>query len=83
MGPTSIPPKPGRRPNPFRRHLPRLGKRGSVACRTTRGKADTITLVKSQWDASLSDSLVVLRKQELKVWIEQELNTNDVEVISN
>ena len=46
-------------------------------------KADTITLVKSQWDASLSDSLVVLRKQELKVWIEQELNTNDVEVISN
>ena len=44
---------------------------------------DTITLVKTQWNSVLSDSLVMLRKQALKTWIEQELNVEDVEVISN
>jgi len=29
------------------------------------------------------DSLVVLRKQDLKTWIEQELNIENVEIISN
>lgn len=46
-------------------------------------RADTITLIKAQWDANFSDSLVDLRKQELKIWIEQELNTENVEVMSN
>ena len=45
--------------------------------------ADTITLVKTQWNSNLSDSLVVLRKQDLKTWIEQELNKENVEIISN
>ena len=45
--------------------------------------ADTITLVKTQWNSNLSDSLVVLRKQDLKTWIEQELNIENVEIISN
>ena len=44
---------------------------------------DTIQLVKTQWNPSLSDSLVMLKKQALKTWIEQELNADDVEVISN
>ena len=44
--------------------------------------ADTITLVKTQWNSNLSDSLVVLRKQDLKTWIEQELNIENVEIIS-
>lgn len=45
--------------------------------------ADTITLVKTQWNSNLSDSLVVLRKQDLKTWIEQELNIENVEITSN
>ena len=45
--------------------------------------ADTITLIKAQWNSNLSDSLVVLRKQALKIWIEQELKTENVEVMSN
>ena len=45
--------------------------------------ADTITLVKTKWSSNLSDSLVALRKQDLKTWLEQELMTEDVEVISN
>ena len=45
--------------------------------------ADTITLVKTQWNSNLSDSLEVLRKQDLKTWIEQELNIENVEIISN
>ena len=45
--------------------------------------ADTITLVKTQWNSNLSDSLVMLRKQDLKTWIEQELNIENVEIISN
>ena len=44
---------------------------------------DTITLVKIQWNSTLSDSLVVLRDQALKTWIEQELQMNNIEVISN
>jgi len=44
---------------------------------------DTIKVVKIQWNSILSDSLVIIRNQALKTWIEQELNTNDVEVISN
>ncbi len=44
---------------------------------------DTITLAKTQWNSMLSDSLVMLRKQALKSWLEQELNTEDVEVISD
>ena len=45
--------------------------------------ADTITLIKTKWNSALSDSLVVLRKQALKIWIEKELETDDIEVISN
>ena len=45
--------------------------------------ADTITLIKTKWNSTLSDSLVVLKKQNLKTWIENELKTGDVEVISN
>jgi len=45
--------------------------------------ADTITLIKTKWNSALSDSLVVLRKQVLKTWIEKELETDDIEVISN
>ena len=45
--------------------------------------ADTITLIKTKWNSDLSDSLVVLRKQALKIWIEKELETDDIEVISN
>jgi uncharacterized hydrophobic protein (TIGR00271 family) len=45
--------------------------------------ADTITLIKTKWNSALSDSLVVLRKQALKTWIEKELEADDVEVISN
>jgi uncharacterized hydrophobic protein (TIGR00271 family) len=45
--------------------------------------ADTITLIKTKWNSALSDSLVVLRKQALKTWIEKELETDDIEVISN
>jgi hypothetical protein len=44
---------------------------------------DTIKLVKIQWNSSLSDSLVVIRDQALKTWIEQELQMNNIEVISN
>ena len=44
---------------------------------------DTISLVKTQWNSSLSDSLVTLQKQALKTWIEKELSRNDVEIISN
>ena len=44
---------------------------------------DTITLVKTQWNSGLSDSLVVLQNQALKTWVESELNTAKVEVISN
>ena len=44
---------------------------------------DTIQLVKTQWNSNLTDSLVMLRKQALKTWIEQELNAENVEVISN
>ena len=44
---------------------------------------DTITLVKTQWNPNMSDSLVMLKKQALKTWIEQELDTENVEVISN
>ncbi|MDG1285043.1 MAG: DUF389 domain-containing protein, partial [Flavobacteriaceae bacterium] len=45
--------------------------------------ADTITLIKTKWNSALSDSLVVLKKQALKTWIEKELEADDVEVISN
>jgi hypothetical protein len=45
--------------------------------------ADTITLVKTKWNSNLPDSLVVLKKQALKTWIENELKTDDVEVISD
>ena len=45
--------------------------------------ADTITLIKTKWNSALSDSLVVLRKQALKTWIEKELEIDDIEVISN
>ena len=45
--------------------------------------ADTIRLIKTKWNSALSDSLVVLRKQALKTWIEKELETDDIEVISN
>ena len=45
--------------------------------------ADTITLIKTKWNSDLSDSLVVLRKQALKTWIEKELETDDIEIISN
>ena len=45
--------------------------------------ADTITLVKTKWNSDLSDSLVVLQKQALKTWIENELKTDDIEVISD
>ena len=44
---------------------------------------DTITLVKTQWNSMLSDSLVMLRKEALKTWIELELDTEGVEVISD
>jgi uncharacterized hydrophobic protein (TIGR00271 family) len=44
---------------------------------------DTIKLVKIQWNSALSDSLVVIRDQALKTWIEQELQMNNIEVISN
>ena len=44
---------------------------------------DTIKLVKIQWNSALSDSLVVIRDQALKTWIEQELQINNIEVISN
>ncbi|MDB4108054.1 DUF389 domain-containing protein [Flavobacteriaceae bacterium] len=44
---------------------------------------DTITLVKTRWNSVLSDSLVTLKKEALKSWVELELNTEDVEVISN
>ena len=45
--------------------------------------ADTITLVKTKWNSILPDSLVVLKKQALKTWIENELKTDDIEVISD
>ena len=44
---------------------------------------DTITLVKTRWNSVLSDSLVTLKKEALKSWVELELNTEDVEVISD
>ena len=44
---------------------------------------DTITLIKTQWNPNLSDSLVMLKKQALKTWIEQELDSENVEVIRN
>ena len=44
---------------------------------------DTITLVKTRWNSVLSDSLVTLRKEALKSWVELELSTEDVEVISD
>ena len=45
--------------------------------------ADTITLVKTKWNSILPYSLVVLKKQALKTWIENELKTDDIEVISD
>ena len=45
--------------------------------------ADTITLVKTKWSSDLSDSLVMRQNQTLKTWIEKELNTSEIEVISN
>ena len=45
--------------------------------------ADTTTLVKTKWNSTLPDSLVVLKKQALKTWIENELKTDDIEVISD
>ena len=44
---------------------------------------DTITLIKTRWNSVLTDSLITLRKQALKAWIELELNSEDVEVISD
>jgi 6,7-dimethyl-8-ribityllumazine synthase len=44
---------------------------------------DTISVVKTQWNSSLSDSLVGLRKQALKRWVELELNLDNVEVIGD
>ena len=44
---------------------------------------DTIKVVKTQWNSILSDSLVIIRNQALKTWVEQELDIDNVEVISN
>jgi predicted RNase H-related nuclease YkuK (DUF458 family) len=44
---------------------------------------DTISVVKTQWNSSLSDSLVGLRKQALKRWVELELNLDNVEVVGD
>ena len=44
---------------------------------------DTISIVKTKWNSTVSDSLAGLRNQALKRWIEIELDRSNIEVISN
>ena len=41
---------------------------------------DTVTVVKTQWDSSLVDSLIVVRVDSLKRWLKSELNVESIEV---
>ena len=41
---------------------------------------DTVTVVKTQWDSSLVDSLIVVRVDSLKRWLKSELNVESLEV---
>jgi hypothetical protein len=45
--------------------------------------SDTLQLATVEWNSMLSDSLVNLKNQELKQWLEDELETNKVEVIKH
>ena len=44
---------------------------------------DTISIVKTKWNSTVSDSLAGFRNQALKRWIEIELDRSNIEVISN
>ena len=41
---------------------------------------DTVTVVKTQWDSSLVDSLVEVRVDSLKIWLKSELEIENLEV---
>jgi hypothetical protein len=42
---------------------------------------DTVTVVRTQWDSALTDSLVSLRVDSLKTWLKLELDVESLEVI--
>lgn len=42
---------------------------------------DTLTVVRTQWDSTLVDSLVILRVDSLKTWLKSELDIENLEVI--
>ena len=42
---------------------------------------DTVTVVRTQWDSALTDSLVSLRVDSLKTWLQLELDVESLEVI--
>mgnify|MGYP006099676681 FL=1 len=42
---------------------------------------DTLTVVRTQWDSSLSDSLVSTRVDSLKLWLKSELDVENLEMI--
>ncbi len=42
---------------------------------------DTLTVVRTQWDSSLADSLVGIRVDSLKLWLKSELDVENLEMI--
>jgi isocitrate lyase len=42
---------------------------------------DTLTVVRTQWDSTLVDSLVILRVDSLKTWLKSQLDIENLEVI--
>jgi hypothetical protein len=42
---------------------------------------DTVTVVRTQWDSALTDSLLSLRVDSLKTWLKLELDVESLEVI--
>ena len=43
-------------------------------------KVDTVSVVRTQWDSSLADSVVIVRVDSLKSWLKLELGVESVEV---
>ena len=43
---------------------------------------DTVLVAKIRWNANLDDSLKVQKNEDLKVWMEQEIDAKNVEIIS-
>jgi hypothetical protein len=43
-------------------------------------KIDTVSVVRTQWDSSLADSLVIVRVDSLKTWLKLELGVESIDV---